>query len=865
MPNQPPHLLPLLIAGTAWLPAATPPTLLLDNANSPMQAGIDVNADWTPGRPSVDLWFKARSWVFQKDNSTWGQGTSDGYAFRRDGYPSAMPGGTAFLESVLLPGSHGAFPGGAYRFLYDGTGTLKIKGIGGTFTATPAHTVSIPSSLSYLSVQLHATDPADPVRNIRFVPVERLDDYRSGTTSLTPEWRDDAKRYRVLRFMDWFHTNSNTSVKTLLDGRKLDPSALRTWDLRAAPEDAFQSGTLGVAYEHAARVCNALMSDCWICVPHNADDDYITRMAEVFKAQLDPRLRVWVEYSNETWNAGGPFRGQFDWCTAKAKSQISTTAFNHHYHAKRSLEMWKLWEDVFGHDRRIVRVMSGQTVSKWTYEQRLDVAVPVTYKGGTVIPRSRVDCLAATNYFGGDIGSATIAARIFDGSTADGWMQAAYKDVANPRWGDSFGGSGSGTGLLGVAKSLPIVAYEGGLAWEMNLASRIQAIKNLSSSDDDTATLTQWTDAMIAAAGKAEQYQLHKDYWDAWMALDPAKVFMLSQFTDSGGWTKYGCWGLSNRFTPLSTVNRLDALHRQRALNEWIDSHRVANQPADPVHAKSVWTAAIGKPIRLAAMVSDDGARQIGRVHHVWMAHSGPAAASIADAETLAPTFTAPAAGTYTVRLYANDGWTISYRDTAIIVSSGAKAELDVERDAAPIADDGADALPNSRAGQPRTLAYDLINQGDLALDVAGISVTGTSNANASLSGFTGGSIPASQSRTLQVQVTPTAAGAWATSVRILNTDGDEGTYDWAISGTANAASSVLNTAPGLTLSGTAPDDAVSVSIIDLDGTRAATLSGTAPGRLWTASTSATAGPVTIRFTAPDGSTSEREFGLGMP
>lgn len=42
----------------------------------------------------------------------------------------------------------------------------------------------------------------------------------------------------------------------------------------------------------------------WINVHHLASDGYVTSMAQMLKAQLRPDLKIYVEHSNEVWNAG---------------------------------------------------------------------------------------------------------------------------------------------------------------------------------------------------------------------------------------------------------------------------------------------------------------------------------------------------------------------------------------------------------------------------------------------------------------------------------------------------------------------------------------------------------------------------------
>ena len=44
------------------------------------------------------------------------------------------------------------------------------------------------------------------------------------------------------------------------------------------------------------------MQSPWINIPHLASDDYILQLAKLFKNNLHPDLKIYVEYSNEIWN-----------------------------------------------------------------------------------------------------------------------------------------------------------------------------------------------------------------------------------------------------------------------------------------------------------------------------------------------------------------------------------------------------------------------------------------------------------------------------------------------------------------------------------------------------------------------------------
>lgn len=42
-------------------------------------------------------------------------------------------------------------------------------------------------------------------------------------------------------------------------------------------------------------------ANAWISIPHLADDDYITELANLLKDNLRPDIKVLIEYSNEVW------------------------------------------------------------------------------------------------------------------------------------------------------------------------------------------------------------------------------------------------------------------------------------------------------------------------------------------------------------------------------------------------------------------------------------------------------------------------------------------------------------------------------------------------------------------------------------
>jgi hypothetical protein len=100
------------------------------------------------------------------------------------------------------------------------------------------------------------------------------------------EWLEKLAPFTVLRFMDWGYTNN---------------SRLKHWQDRPQLDD-YTYTLNGVPYELMIELCNKKMADAWVCVPHEADEEYVRNLARLFRDRLHPGLKIYVEYSNETWN-----------------------------------------------------------------------------------------------------------------------------------------------------------------------------------------------------------------------------------------------------------------------------------------------------------------------------------------------------------------------------------------------------------------------------------------------------------------------------------------------------------------------------------------------------------------------------------
>lgn len=100
-------------------------------------------------------------------------------------------------------------------------------------------------------------------------------------------------------------------------------SPVSTWSERRLPSNPSQANTsagIGVAYEYLIMWANEAQKDLWLCLPRLADDDYVTKIAQMIKygsdgvnpytspqanpvfPPLDTTVNLYVEYSNEIWN-----------------------------------------------------------------------------------------------------------------------------------------------------------------------------------------------------------------------------------------------------------------------------------------------------------------------------------------------------------------------------------------------------------------------------------------------------------------------------------------------------------------------------------------------------------------------------------
>lgn len=474
----------LTLAGIA--PAAPPPAA--------SRAGINLSGitDWNTEFPFVDLAKMCRPWVSQRQGAGWGKGPALELDAR--GWVKQLEPG-CFAEIPFFTIEKGHAPPGDYVCLYDGRGRIAFNGGPKIVDEKPGRLVlHVSEGAGGFWLQLRETDPADPIRNIRLL--------MPGTEATHREQPFNAaflKRWapmNTLRFMDWMDTNGSQQQR---------------WEDRPRVDDANWSRK-GVPVEVMVDLCNRQKANAWFCLPHLADDDYVRQFAGYVRDHLDPSLKAFVEYSNEIWN--GMFE-QTKYCERRGRElDLAPQPWEAgwKFSAQRSVEIFTIWETVFGGRDRIVRVMATQAANPYIAGKKL----------GHADAAKHCDALAIAPYVTLNVGPNTKPSLV----EVEGWTEAQVLDQlelkslpqslewirAHKKIADQHG--------------LALIAYEAG-----------QHAVGVGGGEN-SAVLTK---LLNAANRHPRMGVLYTKYLDGWKEAGGGLVCL---FASTSSWSKWGSWGL---------------------------------------------------------------------------------------------------------------------------------------------------------------------------------------------------------------------------------------------------------------------------------------------------------------------------------
>lgn len=457
-------------------------------------------ADWMTELPFVDVFRTSRVWISQKQGAGWGKGPKldlDDHGYVKRLEPDC------YAETMICTIDGGHYPSGVYTVLYDGEGKLEPAFAAKLKSAAPGRLlIDVDASRGGFSLRLRETDPQNPVRNIHVIMPGFEDTWQK--EPFHPAFLARWKGFACYRFMDWMHTNG---------------SHIAAWADRPTPESATFSKR-GVALEWMIDLCNRQRVDPWFCMPHMANDDFVRRFAEMVKQKLDPSLKIYIEYSNEVWN------GQFTQSRYAGEQGVKLGLgpadkpweAGWHYTAVRSVEIFKIWEEVFGGHDRLVRVLPSQAANPYVSEQILK------YQDAA----KHADALAIAPYISYSIGrgkTADLGRQMADWSVDQ--MLDHFEKTAMPQCIDWMHKSKALADKYGVQ----LIAYEGG--------------QHMVAFMPDAGLVDKVSAVMHAANRNPRMGEIYKRYYDAWAG---AGGDLFAVFASTSRFSKYGAWGLAEYY-----------------------------------------------------------------------------------------------------------------------------------------------------------------------------------------------------------------------------------------------------------------------------------------------------------------------------
>jgi hypothetical protein len=369
-----------------------------ENNHSPL--GINSN-DVMDDNASVQFVDVFRSALPFKEARPWL--TKGKVKYDADGWPIFISKngqvGTRFINK--LPA--GTVPDGFYTVLYEGKGKI----IYGNDVKLVQHSagrdiVSIKAGKDKElrgTLIIKETDPQDYIRNIRVLmpggvcsnnAYKRVASARSCSKGqffsfekhheriiFNPDYLNYMKDFKVIRFMNM----SGITRNPVSSWNKRNTMTKHTWGGKLTVR--------GAPLEIMVELANQLGADPWFCLPHKASNDYIHKYATYVREHLRPGLKVYIEYTNEAWNTIFSQAHYMKDQGGKLRLDPDRDKAGYKYYSMRSVQMFNIWENVFGNTQRLVRVMGS-----WVGYTRISEML-LTYRDAY----KKTDALAIGPYF----------------------------------------------------------------------------------------------------------------------------------------------------------------------------------------------------------------------------------------------------------------------------------------------------------------------------------------------------------------------------------------------------------------------------------------------------------------------------------
>jgi len=342
---------------------------LPDSCKLKFGVGVGGITFWGTNIPFVDMMRCAKKfWICDstKPRTTHNE-YFDSLSWRDDGYPTHLPQNLDSLENpqiiLTIFANTVAWPSGTYTLLYDGIGELEFDNMNVVEKNDNKILLEYTGHGKNIALIIISSDIDDPLHNIRILIPGTEDTYE--TQPFNQVYLDKIKDFTMVRLGGWDCTYYQWKTPIKSDWEN---STLVDWDERTTMKpyytwDSYALGNMGIPYEMMIRFLNEMDMDGWLSVPPLASDDYIRNMAHLFKDNLEPERRLYIEYSNEIWNW---HYSQTQWlnkygCEEKGEKWPEGIV----PYIQNCMDIWsEVWADELDRLTRVVAVQTGyQNVS----------------------------------------------------------------------------------------------------------------------------------------------------------------------------------------------------------------------------------------------------------------------------------------------------------------------------------------------------------------------------------------------------------------------------------------------------------------------------------------------------------------------
>ncbi len=460
----------------------------------------------------TDAFQQCRPWISHDnvDGADWNSEVE--IPVNRQGFPLELPYDDGIhppqiVRTLFLTELEGHNEGGNYRMIIKGKGQVFLWGAAHGTYKTPLDTlVNVDNTAGAVFMELEISDKNNPINDIKFIYPKYAQSFQN--QKYTTEFLDFIDDFQCIRLMDWLQTNNSLN---------------ENWEDRTPFDNYTQGVDNGVSWETIIEICNLKQKDAWINIPHRATDDYIMKLAQLFKDNLNPNLNIYLEYSNEVWN--GIFEQNY--YAAEKGAELGYTGEpwerTWKYTAKRSADIFYIFENVFGNSNRFVKIIPTQMVP-YIAEKLIEHFNDAFYNPHGVT----ADVVAMAPYFGGGLGDelgnngsySTISVDEILDKTAAAATQA-IQDALDIK-------------SVALKHNLKIIAYEGG----QHLVAY-----------GENGNLDILTQKLNDANRNPRMKDIYCDYFDQW--YDTVKGDMFAVFSSHGRYSRYGSWGIKEYMDDL--------------------------------------------------------------------------------------------------------------------------------------------------------------------------------------------------------------------------------------------------------------------------------------------------------------------------